>query len=231
MPARAIKDGQMTTSFVDQNLEHLTDQSLPPDAVLAAAGMSKLQADTALPGWRHWGSGNLPVLLEANAGLIRFDLQIKSADDITLKIDGRSLSYAVLRSTFHKLTSWQLYGPNGQATVYTFTKGQTIWAGDGADTWVFHLAHRIKQDIEEQSDGIIRAQMNATVSQITAQDGDKVTAGDRLIVLEAMKMEQSVLAPADGQIEKIAVNEGESVSQGRFYADSCSRMRIWHESR
>lgn len=211
-----IKDGQMTTSFVDQNLEYLTDQSLPPDAVLAAAGMSKLQADTALPGWRHWGAGNLPVLLEAKAGLIRLDLQIRSADDITLNIDGRSVSYVVLRCAGHKLTSWQLDGPNGQVTVYTFTKGQAIWASDGADTWVFHLANTIKQDTEEQSDGIIRAQMNATVSQITAQDGDKVNAGDRLIVLEAMKMEQSVLAPADGQIEKIAVNEGESVSAGQI---------------
>ena len=212
----AIKDGQMTTSFVDQNLDYLTDQSLPPDAVLAAAGMSKLQADTALPGWRHWGAGNLPVLLEAKAGLFRLDLQIRSADDITLNIDGRSVSYVVLRCAGHKLTSWQLDGPNGQVTVYTFTKGQAIWASDGADTWVFHLANTIKQDTEEQSDGIIRAQMNATVSQITAQDGDKVNAGDRLIVLEAMKMEQSVLAPADGQIEKIAVNEGESVSAGQI---------------
>ena len=32
-----------------------------------------------------------------------------------------------------------------------------------------------------------------------------------------MKMEQSVLAPADGQIEKIAVNEGESVSSGQIF--------------
>ena len=96
----------MTTSFVDQNLEYLTDQSLPPDAVLAAAGMSQLQAYTDLPGWRQWGAGNLPLLLEAEAGLIRLDLQIQSADDITLKIDRRSLSYVVLRCTVHKLTSW-----------------------------------------------------------------------------------------------------------------------------
>ena len=168
----AIKNGQMTTNFVDQNLEYLTDQSLPPDAVLAAAGMSQLKADTALPGWRHWGAGNLPVLLEAKAGLIRLVLQIQSADDITLKIDGRSLSHTVLRCAVHKLTGWQLNGPNGQVTVYTFTKGQTIWASDGADTWVFYLARRIKQDTEEQSDGIIRAQMSATVSQIIASDGD-----------------------------------------------------------
>ena len=127
-------------------------------------------------------------------------LQIQSADDITLKIDGRSISYSVLRCTVHKLTSWQLDGPNGQVTVYTFKKGQTIWASDGADTWVFHLAHRIKQDTEEQTDGIIRAQMSATVSQIIAQDGDKVPAGDRLLVLEAMKVAQPVLAPTQDEL-------------------------------
>ena len=212
----AIKDGQMTTSFVDQNLDYLTDQSLPPDAVLAAAGMSQLQADTDLPGWRQWGAGNLPLLLETKAGLIRLDLQIQSADDITLKIDGRSVSYAVLRCTVHKLTSWQLDGPNGQVTVYTVTKGQTIWASDGAGTWIFHLANTIKQDTEEQSDGIIRAQMNATVSQITAQDGDKVNAGDRLIVLEAMKMEHRIVAPRDGTVELVHVGVGDQVDNAQL---------------
>ena len=78
----------MTTSFVDQNLEYLTDQSLPPDAVLAAAGMSKLQAGYSSAWMAALGAGNLPVLLEAKAGLIRLDLQIRSADDITLNIDG-----------------------------------------------------------------------------------------------------------------------------------------------
>ena len=210
-----FKNGRMTTNFLNQHLEPLITESRPPDAVLAAAGMSQLQADTDLPGWRHWGAGHLPVLLDSKAGLIRLDLQIQSAYDITLKIDGRSVPYAVLRCAGNKMTSWQLGGPNGQVTVYTFTKGQTIWTSDGAETWVFHLAHRIKQDTEEQSDGIIRAQMSATVSQLTTRAGDKVTAGDRMMVLEAMKMEQPVLAPASGQIEEIAVNEGESVAAGQ----------------
>ena len=74
--------------------------------------MSQLQADTALPGWRHWGAGNLPVLLEAKA-VNQLVLQIQSADDITLKLTG--VPYLmVLRCTVHKLTSWQLDGPNGR---------------------------------------------------------------------------------------------------------------------
>ena len=163
MPARGDKRRADDNQLCGSESGAPTDQSLPPDAVLAAAGMSKLQADTALLGWRHWGPGNLPVLLEAKAGLIRLDLQIRSADDITLNIDA-FLSYVVLRCAGHKLTSWQL-DTKRPGNVYTFTKGQAIWASDGADTWVFHLANTIKQDTEEQSDGIIRAQMNAIVTR------------------------------------------------------------------
>ena len=95
------------------------------------------------------------------------------------------------------------------------TKGQTIWASDGAISWLFHLVHSTKQDTKQQTDGIIRAQMSATVSQITTNAGDKFTAGEKLMALEAMKMVQPILAPADGQMEEIAVNEGESVSAGQ----------------
>ena len=58
--------------------------------------------------------------------------------------------------------------------------------------------------------------MSATVSQIAVKSGDKVAAGDRLMVLEAMKMEQPVLAPAAGQIEDIPVQTGETVSAGQI---------------
>jgi 3-methylcrotonyl-CoA carboxylase alpha subunit len=210
-----FKEGRITTSFLDQHLEALTAQSPTPDAVLAAAGMSQVQAGTALPGWRHWGPGHVPVLLETKAGLINLDLQIHRAENITLKVDGRSVSYAVLCGTNNKMTNWQLIGPDGQVTVHTVKKEQNIWASDGTASWVFHLAHSAKQDTEEQSDGIIRAQMSATVSHIAAKAGDFATAGDRLMVLEAMKMEQPIIAPADGQIEEVAVNEGESVSAGQ----------------
>ena len=212
---KEFKDGQMTTNFLSQDLEPLITESPPPDAVLAAAGMSQIQTGTTLTGWRHWGAGHLPVLLRSNAGVIRLELQIHRADDITLKVDGRSVSYDVLRSTDYKMTSWRLDGPNGQATVHTVTKGQTIWASDGAISWLFHLVHSTKQDTKQQTDGIIRAQMSATVSQITTNAGDKFTAGEKLMALEAMKMVQPILAPADGQMEEIAVNEGESVSAGQ----------------
>ena len=44
--------------------------------------------------------------------------------------------------------------------------------------------------------------------------GDAVTAGDRLLAVEAMKMENEVRAPRDGTVERVAVGAGETVELG-----------------
>ena len=60
------------------------------------------------------------------------------------------------------------------------------------------------------------APMPGVVVKLLVEPGQRVERDQPLLVLEAMKMEQPVLAPANGQIEKIAVNEGESVSAGQI---------------
>lgn len=62
----------------------------------------------------------------------------------------------------------------------------------------------------------IGASIPGTVTKILAKEGDKVKAGQSLIVLEAMKMETQVIAPADGKIQLIAVNEGQHVKNGEL---------------
>ncbi len=44
--------------------------------------------------------------------------------------------------------------------------------------------------------------------------GDAVTAGDRLLAVEAMKMENEVRAPRDGIVDRVAVGPGETVELG-----------------
>lgn len=62
----------------------------------------------------------------------------------------------------------------------------------------------------------IGASIPGTVTKILAKEGDKIKAGQSLIVLEAMKMETQVIAPADGKIQLIAVNEGQHVKNGEL---------------
>jgi len=64
----------------------------------------------------------------------------------------------------------------------------------------------------------IRAEMVANVWKVVKAEGDEVTDGDTLVILESMKMEIPVLCEADGVITKIAVNEGDVVQEGDLIA-------------
>jgi biotin carboxyl carrier protein len=61
--------------------------------------------------------------------------------------------------------------------------------------------------------------MPATVVAIKVKPGDEVKKGDILIVLEAMKMELPVRAPADGRVEAIHCQPGELVQPDRSLID------------
>ena len=52
------------------------------------------------------------------------------------------------------------------------------------------------------------------VPRLLVKEGDAVKAGDVLIVIEAMKMENDVCAPADGVVKQILVSKGALVATG-----------------
>jgi 3-methylcrotonyl-CoA carboxylase alpha subunit len=56
--------------------------------------------------------------------------------------------------------------------------------------------------------------MAGKIIQILVQPGDAVKAGDALLILEAMKMEQQILATQDGVIDRILCRENDQVSAG-----------------
>lgn len=60
----------------------------------------------------------------------------------------------------------------------------------------------------------VNAPMPGTVLKMLVKQGDKVTNGQVLLVLEAMKMENEIFAPCDGTVTSVAVKEGSSVNSG-----------------
>ena len=60
----------------------------------------------------------------------------------------------------------------------------------------------------------IKAPMNGVINNIKVQMGEKVSKGDVLAILEAMKMENDIIAPTDGTIAAINVEKGQSVLEG-----------------
>jgi len=62
--------------------------------------------------------------------------------------------------------------------------------------------------------GAIAADMQGTILSIAVEVGDTVSSGDVVCVLEAMKMENDVVAASGGTVAEIAVSEGDSVDMG-----------------
>lgn len=64
----------------------------------------------------------------------------------------------------------------------------------------------------------IRAEMVANVMQVVATEGESVSDGDTLVLLESMKMEIPVLAEGDGTVSRLVVSAGDAVQEGDLIA-------------
>ncbi len=110
----------------------------------------------------------------------------------------------------------------------TFTVGDhpqtAYWASDGPRRWVFvdgrtfvitsaSPGARERRSVEHTSEDMIRAPMPGHVRAVQVAEGDSVSKGQTLFVLEAMKMEIRVQAPRSGRAAHIMVKVGESVER------------------
>ncbi len=76
------------------------------------------------------------------------------------------------------------------------------------------------QDARSRSNGhkelTIKSQITGRVIKVHVKVGDKVSSGDVLMVIEAMKMENKIFAQNDGKISSVTVKEGDSVQTGKL---------------
>jgi 3-methylcrotonyl-CoA carboxylase alpha subunit len=116
-----------------------------------------------------------------------------SLNEMQLTIEMNQRKYtAIVENTKDALT---LYTTQGQITLERFN-----WNTLGAQS----STHK----------GQLTAPMPATVVAILKNIGEQVKAGDRLIVLEAMKMEHTIHAPSDGILAEIFYAVGAQVNEG-----------------
>lgn len=72
---------------------------------------------------------------------------------------------------------------------------------------------KIKKNISVAAQAV-KTPLPGTVMQIFVKEGDAVKKGDKLIMYEAMKMENTILAEKDGVVRNIKVSAGQSILQG-----------------
>ena len=111
--------------------------------------------------------------------------------------------------------------PDGEA-IYTVSvegKSYTVTVNDGGDlTGIVKLAGEASADgsvaSEQEYAQPVPAPLAGNIIKIIVKSGQQVKAGDKIILLEAMKMETDITAPCDGVIQAINVREGDSVAVG-----------------
>jgi pyruvate carboxylase subunit B len=62
--------------------------------------------------------------------------------------------------------------------------------------------------------GAIASSMQGILLKINVKEGDEIKEGDVVAVIEAMKMENEIVAPYPGSVEEIYVSEGDTVGSG-----------------
>jgi len=69
----------------------------------------------------------------------------------------------------------------------------------------------VKQSKTSTFGSKVKSPLPGTIIQLKVKEGDKVKAGDILLIMEAMKMENNILAETDGTIKNIKVKESDVV--------------------
>ncbi len=226
----AYERGDLHTEFVDEHLEELVASPPPPgDLVLAVACSWYLVEQTrqrereARPGADE---GSPWLRLHA------WRLNAPARQRIELRAGDEQLSITATRLA----QGYRLELPDGPMIARVcledgglvrgwlndrHVKATAVAAGDTLSVIVDGQTHRI-QIIEtgrraaahDESEGHLFAPMPGRVLEVLARAGERVKRGAPLLVLEAMKMEHTIVAPFDGVVTTCGLRDGDLVEEG-----------------
>ena len=86
----------------------------------------------------------------------------------------------------------------------------------------FGVQNKIEKSLEQAGGGrikkkgppVLKAEMPGVVVEVKVKPGDEVEAGDILLVIEAMKMQNEITAPAAATIKGVSVSDGQLLTDG-----------------
>ena len=208
--------GGATTAFIGAHFpaDRLAAAALD-ESLLALAAVLWFEATStpATPHLRNWRS----------TGPAAWPLRLKCGDTermVRLTAEGADHYRVTIGETGHGL---QL-AERGAGRVRVIVDGaettaRYAFAGDtlhldrhGTTIAVEETLWRLSGSAEGAADAQLRAPMDGKIVAVLGREGEAVAKGQRLVVLEAMKMQHEIVARAPGIIQRFAVREGEQVA-------------------
>lgn len=104
----------------------------------------------------------------------------------------------------------------GTMTALAIRRGDETHVSFRGQTYIVQRAGGGRARGGGVANGEMRAMMPGLVVDVLVSEGDRVEAGQKLAVLEAMKTQQPLLAPFAGIVEKIGGAKGEQVAEGQL---------------
>jgi 3-methylcrotonyl-CoA carboxylase alpha subunit len=207
--AAEFRAGRFDTAFIERNLAALGAVPQALDRAAAASGVERLlrreaerlgamrDADTPLSPW------------DINDG---FQLSGQRRVSMPVVVDGERATAQVVYGNGGPEVSVDGAHPvmdsvavERHGAVYVLRQGrQTVVKLVGAEVDIEHL----------DGDGLVRAPMHGKLLAILVEDGATVTKGQRVAIVEAMKMEHSLLAPVAGRVAEVRAQAGAQVAEG-----------------
>ena len=229
----AIVDGSIDTGYLDRHLDEFVPQAgegVAQDALVAAcvaqlllqerdcAAAAAASGDPGSPwaradGWRlgHAGSRRIAFLargqrLVATARGSDGDYLVAAgdgADAAAIPVSGARLADGVLDARF---------GDSARRFLVHSGPGRLL-VHDGVRRTLLEpvQVYRRADDASAAQDDKVRAPMPGRVVVVRVREGDRVVAGQELVVVEAMKMELALKAPRDGIVAGVPASAGDFV--------------------
>jgi 3-methylcrotonyl-CoA carboxylase alpha subunit len=217
-----FRAGEATTNLVEANINELADleeAELAELLVLGAAGIGALASGGSDPwsqadGFRVNGAARATFLLEVGGESHTVVLTPDARGEPQAIVDGETLEIDVEAAPLPDgvLVSGAIQGVDVMGVVRNLSDGPVVFSRGRA------MALR-RPDYSNAVDGLaagddIRAPMPGKVLDVKAVAGQAVKRGDALVVMEAMKMEHTLVAPRDGVVAEVGADAGVQTIEG-----------------
>jgi len=202
--------GSATTSFIQQLKTPTAESDSSLMEVLGATVLYRISQQSNQPSLSGWGAP--PATFQFDASEPDHLITVESAGD-GLQVAHHSQTFQVQVLSCHDNQLNIEVDGFRHVAAYAIGSDSRIWIQCGPETASYTNILLAPADAAtSETDGKILAPMPGSVLRVEVAVGDPVENGRALLVLEAMKMEQTIEAPVTGTVSQILVEPGQQVT-------------------